>query len=256
LVTVTAGFVPSFELQNRFEFCGIRLNIKADIDVERDCLLIMEKYHYAFQDNSLAIKFPDVAAEWHPIKNGKLKPENISTGVNTKVWWLGKCGHEWTATVASRCKGAGCKICRDKRNAERSSKPEPGQSLGDLRPDLITEWDNINEKSPFDYKPNSGQKVWWICTVCGYRWKGVIHDRYVGHGCKKCADRLHGQKLAAMRRKKVYQYTLSDEYVNEYDCAASAAAALGISSSAIKSACNPKVKKEIAGGYKWSYIKK
>ena len=232
-----------------------QLHIIADIDVERDELLIIERYRSAFLDNSLAVKYPPVAAEWHPTKNGKLKPENVSTGVNTKVWWLGKCGHEWIATVASRCKGAGCKVCRDKRNAERSSKPEPGKSFGDLCPSLIQEWDNANEKSPFDYKPSSGQSVWWVCSTCSNRWKATIRDRYAGHGCIKCANRIGAQKRSANMRKKVYQYTLSGEYVKEYDCAATAAAALGISVSAIKNACNPKVKLQTAGGYKWSYIK-
>lgn len=232
-----------------------RIHIISDIDVERDELLIIERYHSAFLDNSLAVKYPQIAAEWHPTKNGKLKPENVSTGVNTKVWWLGKCEHEWIATIASRCTGAGCKICRDQRNVERSSKPEQGKSFGDLRPDLIKEWDKCNEKTAFDYKPQSGQSVWWICSVCGHRWKAVIRDRYAGHGCIKCANRIGAQKRSASLRKKVYQYSLSGEFIREYDGIAAAAEAIGISKSSIKNACNPNIKLQTAGGYKWSYNK-
>ena len=28
-----------------------------------------------------------------------------------KVWWLGKCGHEWQAIIASRTNGTGCPCC-------------------------------------------------------------------------------------------------------------------------------------------------
>ncbi|QWG47773.1 hypothetical protein EXW31_10490 [Bacillus mycoides] len=32
---------------------------------------------------------PDLAKEWHPIKNGELTPDNISPASDVKVWWLG-----------------------------------------------------------------------------------------------------------------------------------------------------------------------
>ena len=66
-------------------------------------------------DKSLAAKFPEIAAEWHPTKNGDLTPDQVSAGSNEKVWWLGKCGHTWDATVKSRTgKSRGCpfKSCR------------------------------------------------------------------------------------------------------------------------------------------------
>ena len=38
-------------------------------------------------DNCLATKFPDVAALWHPEKNGEVTPEMIVTGATVKRWW-------------------------------------------------------------------------------------------------------------------------------------------------------------------------
>lgn len=177
-----------YSLTKAIEELFALLDIDANIDVSRDEIKIQEKYKTAHYNNSLAVMYPEVAKEWHPIKNGTLKPENVSTGVNTKVWWLGKCGHEWQATIASRCKGAQCRICADKRNGERSSKPDTGKSFGDIYPKLIEEWADTNEHSPFEYKPGSGKKVKWICSVCGNIWEARIVDRAKGHGCKKCAN--------------------------------------------------------------------
>ena len=38
---------------------------------------------------SLADLFPDVAAQWHPTRNGELTPTKISYGVGRRYWW--KC---------------------------------------------------------------------------------------------------------------------------------------------------------------------
>jgi very-short-patch-repair endonuclease len=62
--------------------------------------------------NSFESKFPDIAKEWHPTKNGKLKPNNITAYSNKKVWWkCSKCGNEWMAVCSDRALGHGCKEC-------------------------------------------------------------------------------------------------------------------------------------------------
>ncbi len=62
-------------------------------------------------DNCLATKNPKLAKEWHPSKNDKLTPEDITPGTSKKVWWQCKKGHEWKAVVGSRLKGVGCPHC-------------------------------------------------------------------------------------------------------------------------------------------------
>lgn len=61
--------------------------------------------------NDLQSQAPDLAEEFHPTKNGELKPNCITRSSNKKIWWLGKCGHEWQATVGSRYMGRGCPKC-------------------------------------------------------------------------------------------------------------------------------------------------
>ena len=64
--------------------------------------------------NDLATTHPELANEWHPSKNGKLNPKNITAGSSKRVWWkCQKCGHEWQTTVSGR---RGCPKCVKKKN--------------------------------------------------------------------------------------------------------------------------------------------
>ncbi len=62
-------------------------------------------------ENSLAIEYPNIAAEWHPIKNDILTPFDVSSGSGRIVWWKCFNGHEWKAAVYSR-KDSGCSQCK------------------------------------------------------------------------------------------------------------------------------------------------
>ena len=66
--------------------------------------------------NDLKTYNPELAKEWHPTKNGDLKPEEIAPHSNKKVWWQCSKGHEWEAVVNSRSSGRGCPLCRKKSN--------------------------------------------------------------------------------------------------------------------------------------------
>ena len=68
---------------------------------------------------SLQTVFPEMAAEWHPTKNGTLLPSQVSVQSHRKVWWL--CSedptHEWVARVYSRTNPkqlSGCHLCTRK----------------------------------------------------------------------------------------------------------------------------------------------
>ena len=63
-------------------------------------------------ENDLGTTNPEIAEEWHPIKNGRLTPQDVMRYTERRVWWLGKCGHEWQSTVAGRVTSKiGCPIC-------------------------------------------------------------------------------------------------------------------------------------------------
>ena len=45
-------------------------------------------------DNNLEFLFPKIAAEWHPTKNGDLKPEEFTVGSGKKIWWICSKGQD------------------------------------------------------------------------------------------------------------------------------------------------------------------
>jgi hypothetical protein len=68
---------------------------------------------------SLADVYPDVAATWHPERNGVWTPQNTSSKNNYKAWWRCAQGHEWQQIVADRTTlpdwkdgdRAACRVC-------------------------------------------------------------------------------------------------------------------------------------------------
>ncbi|KAK7200269.1 hypothetical protein NESM_000079000 [Novymonas esmeraldas] len=76
--------------------------------------------------DALSSEENDVLQEWHPLKNGDLRMDQLSpTDSRTKVWWLcAGCGHEWRASLAARLSRPGrgrfrlCPVCQGKGAAE------------------------------------------------------------------------------------------------------------------------------------------
>jgi hypothetical protein len=61
---------------------------------------------------------PKLAKEWHPAKNKKLRPRDVTPGSGRKVWWLcskNKKHKPWDAIISSRNRGDGCPHCSGKR---------------------------------------------------------------------------------------------------------------------------------------------
>jgi len=69
--------------------------------------------------NTLAVKFPTIAAEWHPSRNGDLTPDKIAPHSHAKVWWKCPiCGNEWKTSVCNRTgeKHTGCRKCSRRKS--------------------------------------------------------------------------------------------------------------------------------------------
>lgn len=68
--------------------------------------------HCTLASHSLAVRFPEIAAEWHPQKNGDLRPDQVEPDHKMTAWWLCSRGHEFSATVRSRTRSHGrCPHC-------------------------------------------------------------------------------------------------------------------------------------------------
>lgn len=84
------------------------------------------------KSNSLATRYPDLAQQWHPTKNGGLTPYNVTAGSNKKVWWKCKRGHEWERPIPGRVYGYhDCPICKkeDSRKQKAGIRKKPSAKL-------------------------------------------------------------------------------------------------------------------------------
>jgi hypothetical protein len=150
------------------------------------------------RETSLAALQPALAREWHPTRNGSLRPEDITTGTPRKVWW--RCPreprHVWRASVGKRVHGQGCPHCPRTRIT-------PHTSLRARRPDLAREWHPTKNGllRPGDVGPMSHRRVWWRCRR-DHEWHATVMNRtYHGSGCPVCAGKVASPEtsLAALR---------------------------------------------------------
>ena len=156
---------------------------KTTISIEKDRDSILEQYLSIKKKISLQTLFPEIAAEWHPLKNGTITPDMISAHFNKKVWWLGKCGHEWQSSPNNRCgKQVGCPYC-----SNPPVKILAGfNDLATTNPELLSEWHPTKNGtlSPTDVSHGTMKKVWWL-GKCGHEWQAAVASR-AGNMKLKC----------------------------------------------------------------------
>lgn len=146
----------------------------------------------------------DLLKEWHPTKNGNLKPCDVAAGSNQKVWWIlpyddvktGKhFDFEWEATISGRTRGKGCPYI-----SKAHEKVWKGYNdLETLYPYLAQEWHPTKNGSlkPSDVTIGSTNKVWWYLPYSDiktgkhfdFEWEAIICDRVKGKGCPYISGR-------------------------------------------------------------------
>lgn len=132
------------------------------------------------KENSLSVKNPKLATEWHPSLNADLTPHQIAYKSNRSVWWQCSKGHEWETTVLSRSNGAGCFKCLMQQKREKNL-------LSLKSPELMREWHPTKNKNltPEHVTIHSPLKVWWI-GACGHEWEQSVKSRYQNSACPVC----------------------------------------------------------------------
>ncbi|OMP68693.1 zinc-ribbon domain-containing protein [Domibacillus epiphyticus] len=63
------------------------------------------------KENSLAVKKPLIAKQWHPMKNDSVTPEEIGAFSRKEYWWQCEKGHEWKKAPNSR-RSHKCEDCQ------------------------------------------------------------------------------------------------------------------------------------------------
>ena len=137
--------------------------------------------------NSLASLHPELIAEWHPTKNGKLTPWNVTAGSERLAWWRCPRGtdHVWRTPVWNRTRpdgGRGCPCCAGRTVSKTNS-------LAALYPKVAREWHPTRNRplTPETTVAGSCKKVWWRCAKAGHEWQATVETRArAGHGCHVC----------------------------------------------------------------------
>jgi DNA-directed RNA polymerase subunit RPC12/RpoP len=146
---------------------------------------------YSLRDVSLASEFPDVAAEWHRVRN-TTTPARVAPFANTKAWWIcAACGHEWQALIFNRTlHGQGCPVCGRKRADIARATPRPGRSLADRLPEVAAIWHPTKngQVTPADINSGSNTERWWLCPSCGKDFLSTPHNRKKARPlCPRCS---------------------------------------------------------------------
>lgn len=137
------------------------------------------------QENDLSTQYPQLAAQWHPIKNGPLTPNHVAPGSIRKVWWLCERGHEWQASIASRVSGCGCPVCTGRKVVAGEN------DLGSHFPRVAVQWHTQNNGglTPQQVTAYSNRKVWWQCEK-GHDYQATIASRTMrGSSCPYCSGK-------------------------------------------------------------------
>ena len=153
--------------------------------------------------NDLATINPELAAQWHPTKNGDLKPTQVTANSGYKVWWLlhydipndyfieslkGKhFDFEWESTIANRSSGFECPFLSGRAIW-------PGfNDLATINPELAAQWHPTKNGNlrPTQVTANSNRKVWWLYPYDDpntgkhsvFEWQATVYNRNNGAGC-------------------------------------------------------------------------
>ena len=68
--------------------------------------------------NDLATIRKDLLVWWNYEKNKTIKPTDVTTGSQKKVWWECPKGHEWEAVIYSVSGGTRCPYCAGKKGPQ------------------------------------------------------------------------------------------------------------------------------------------
>ena len=167
---------------------------KADDHIWKQRIPIRKKHSCPFCanikvsiSNNLEKIYPNIAKDWHPIKNGKLKPKDVIAGTAKKVWW--KCDkgddHEWETTVDSRISGSGCPFC--------TLTPQSREELI-ITHELITIFKGINPKG---FKTRVKGKLRSIDIYIPDLKLGIEFDGSYWHKDKRALDKLKTEEVEA-----------------------------------------------------------
>lgn len=194
-------------------------------------------------ETSLQTENPELAAQWHPTRNGYFKPVHVTPRSGKRVWWLcPECGNEWPQYIKTRNNGKGARKCPLCANNQKKNNTDAITPFLDI---LFEEWHPTKngDKKLTDYTPGSNITVWWKCSKCGTEYECPIKTRKNGGGCNTCGK--------VSRSTSKYKKVKNIDTNEVFESVNSAADSCGVGRTAI-TACL-KGRSKTAGGFRWEY---
>lgn len=145
------------------------------------------------KSNCLSSNYPNIAKEWHPIKNKPLTPSIITMYSDKQIWWKCKEGDEFQTSVVHRTKDkTNCPYCTNQKVRDNGDN-----SHAAIYPESALEWDNKKNYPlrPEEITPSARKKYWWKCQCCNSSYKQSPYQRTNGSRCRKCGIESTKQKL-------------------------------------------------------------
>ena len=145
--------------------------------------------------NSLADTHPHLASEWHPTKNGDLRPHDVIAGSPDEVFWLCELNHTYETSLSKRKKGVGCGYC-----ANRLVDPSIN-ALSFTHPAAAAEWhpERNGERTPEQVVAGSSDFAWWTCPEHDAYEMRIANHVVLGHGCTYCGrSKVHPKNCLAV----------------------------------------------------------
>jgi len=146
--------------------------------------------------NDLASNYPELAKQWHPTRNGDLKPSDVTCGKNQKVFWYlpyddpetGKhFDFEWEAWIRDRTRGAKCPYLTG--NAVWTGYND----FATKHPELAKQWHPTKNENlkPTEIACNRHEDIWWLYPyedpITGkhfdFEWSASPNARITNSGC-------------------------------------------------------------------------
>lgn len=165
------------------------LEINADIDTQRDCLAIKAQYYTILKENSLAVKYPEIASEWDYEKNGTLTPDMFSSGADDVVYWKCPRGHHYRAQILSRTHGSGCQRCA---GLKKKTTEEFRGEMSVVNPSIEVLGEYTGNKDG----------ILCRCKICEHEWSPTPNCVLRGSGCPNCANMKRSQYKMTYHKSK------------------------------------------------------
>lgn len=151
---------------------------------------------YATKENNLAVKYPELAAEFDLEKNYPLTPYDVTSSSKRKLWWKCDKDHKWQSARVRQGIVQNCPYCVGK-------KATHDNHLGITNPEVAEQYHPTKNTILIEkIRPGSITKRWWKCQE-GHEWEAstAARTRKKGTGCPECSPTPRTSKIEIEIRK-------------------------------------------------------